>query len=88
MSAIAGYVGDADPGVLDVMLAAVDYRGDKSDTASVHGVGIGYRMWSGRPGKSQGVHRDGDVLAAVSGSLAPPVTSPIWPTRSLASKNM
>ena len=58
MSAIAGYVGDADPAVLQKMLDAVSYRGDKSDTAHVPGAGIGYRMWSGRPGKSQGVHRD------------------------------
>jgi len=76
VSAIAGFVGNADQAVLDSMLAAVDYRGDKSDTASVPGAGIGYRMWSGRPGKSQGVHRNGGVLAAVSGSLVPPVKSP------------
>ena len=76
MSAIAGYVGAADPGVLDRMLAAVSYRGDKSDTATAPGAGVGYRMWSGRPGKSSGVHRDGATLAAVSGSFAPPVASP------------
>lgn len=76
MSAIAGYVGAADPWVLDRMLAAVAYRGDRSDTATVPGAGIGYRMWSGRPGKSAGVHRDGSTLAAVSGSFAPPVPSP------------
>src|SRR5262245_25050455 len=76
MSAIAGYVGDADPAVLDRMLAAVSYRGDRSDTASVAGAGIGYRMWSGRPGKSMAVHRDGATLAAVSGSFAPRVVSP------------
>jgi asparagine synthase (glutamine-hydrolysing) len=76
MSAIAGYVGNADPSVLDRMLTAVSYRGDKSDTASAPGAGIGYRMWSGRPGKSSGVHRDGTMLAAMSGSFAPPVASP------------
>jgi asparagine synthase (glutamine-hydrolysing) len=76
MSAIAGYVGDADPAVLDRMLATVDYRGDKTDMVAVPGAGIGYRMWSGRPGKSQGVHRSGNVLAVVSGSFAPPTPSP------------
>jgi asparagine synthase (glutamine-hydrolysing) len=76
MSAIAGYVGNADTSVLDRMLAAVSYRGDKSDTASAPGAGIGYLMWSGRPGKSSGVHRDGSTLTAVSGSFAPPVASP------------
>src|SRR5438270_872799 len=76
MSAIAGYVGNADPSVLDRMLEAVAYRGDKSDTAHVPGAGIGYRMWSGRPGKSSGVHREGDSLTAMSGSFAPPVPSP------------
>ncbi|HUR53646.1 MAG TPA: asparagine synthase-related protein, partial [Gemmataceae bacterium] len=46
------------------------------DTATAAGVGIGYRMWSGRPGKSGGVYRDGNVLCAVSGSFAPAVPSP------------
>src|SRR5262245_22748116 len=76
MSAIAGYVGDTDPAVLEKMLAAVSYRGDKNDTATVPGAGFGYRMWSGRPGKSGTVHRDGTTLCAVSGSFAPPVSSP------------
>ncbi|MBA4189221.1 MAG: hypothetical protein C0467_14590 [Planctomycetaceae bacterium] len=76
MSAIAGYVGNADPGVLERMLAAVSYRGDRSDIAQVPGAGIGYRMWSDRPGKSSGVHHAGNTLAAVSGSFAPRVDSP------------
>jgi len=76
MSAIAGYVGNADPAVLDKMLDAVAYRGDRSDTAHANGAGIGYRMWSGRPGKSSGVHRDGNSLSAVSGSCVPRVDSP------------
>jgi asparagine synthase (glutamine-hydrolysing) len=76
LSAIAGYVGNPAPDVLDRMLAAVSYRGDKSDAATVSGAGIGYRMWSGRPGKSSGVHRDGPTLVAVSGSFAPPIASP------------
>ncbi len=76
MSAIAGYVGNADPGVLDRMLDAVSYRGDRSDIAHSGGAGIGYRMWSGRPGKSGGIHRDGNNLSAVSGSCVPRVDSP------------
>jgi asparagine synthase (glutamine-hydrolysing) len=76
MSAICGYVGQGDPAVLHRMLAAVAYRGDKSDTAHAPGVGLGYRFWAGRPGKTQSVYRDGPILAAVSGSFAPPVTSP------------
>lgn len=76
MSAICGYVGAADPQVLERMLAAADYRGDTSDIAVGDGVGIGYRGWRGRPGKSTGVHRKGADLAAVAGSFAPPLPSP------------
>ncbi len=76
MSAICGYVGTASPAILDQMLDAVSYRGDRSDTANAPGIGIGYRFWAGRPGKTQGVHRDGSSLTAISGSFAPPVSSP------------
>ncbi|HKB40944.1 MAG TPA: asparagine synthase-related protein, partial [Gemmataceae bacterium] len=76
MSGICGYVGEADPSVLDAMLAAIDYRGDRTETASVSGAGLGYRWWSGRPGKSPGIHRDGAHLVACAGTLVPPVASP------------
>ena len=76
MSGICGYVGEADPAVLDAMLAAIDYRGDRSDTAHVPGAGLGYRWWPGRPGKSPGVHREGAHLVACAGALAPPAASP------------
>ncbi len=76
MSGICGYVGRADPATLDAMLAAIDYRGDATDTAHAPGVGLGYRWWTGRPGKSPGVHRDGPHLAVCAGTLAPPVDSP------------
>ncbi|MES2572631.1 MAG: asparagine synthase-related protein [Verrucomicrobiota bacterium] len=76
MSALAGYVGNADPSVLDRMLSAVAYRGDQSDTATAPGIGIGYRLWSGRSGKSTGIHREGNLLAAVSGSFAPTTDAP------------
>jgi asparagine synthase (glutamine-hydrolysing) len=76
MSALAGYVGGADPAVLERMLAVAAHRGDRSDLATVPGVGVGYRLWSGRPGKSAGVHREGSILAAVAGSFAPKTDAP------------
>jgi asparagine synthase (glutamine-hydrolysing) len=76
MSGICGFVGDADPALLDVMLAAIDYRGDSSDTVTAPGVGLGYRWWSSRPGKSPAIHRDGPHLVACAGTLAPPVALP------------
>ncbi|MCI0458049.1 MAG: hypothetical protein L0Z62_13880 [Gemmataceae bacterium] len=76
MSGICGYVGQGDPAVLEAMLAAIDYRGDRTDTAHAPGVGLGYRWWGGRPGKSPGIHRDGPHLVACSGTFAPPVPSP------------
>src|SRR6185295_10402998 len=50
MSGICGFVGGAAPGVLDAMLAAIDYRGDRTDTVLLDGAGLGYRWWEGRPG--------------------------------------
>jgi asparagine synthase (glutamine-hydrolysing) len=76
MSGICGYVGQADPALLDAMLAAIDYRGDTTDAAVAPGAGLGYRWWKGRPGKSPGVHRDGPHLVTCAGTLAPPVPSP------------
>ncbi|KAB2849230.1 MAG: hypothetical protein F9K44_08610, partial [Hyphomicrobiaceae bacterium] len=76
MSAICGYVGRGDLAHLEKMLAAVDYRGDRSDFASTEGAGVGIRFWHGRPGKTAGVLRSSSGLAVVSGSLAPPVNSP------------
>ena len=76
MSAICGYVGRGESAALEKMLAAVDYRGDRSDWASAEGAGLGIRYWHGRPGKTAGVLRSAAGLAAVSGSLAPPVSSP------------
>lgn len=76
MSGICGWVGEADAAVLDAMLGAIDYRGDRTDKAFAPGVALGYRWWGGRPGKSPGVHRDGDHLVACAGTFAPPSTSP------------
>lgn len=76
MSGICGFVGDADPKLLDAMLAAIDYRGDRTDVAHAPGIGLGYRWWAGRPGKSPGIDRDGTTLVACAGTLAPPHDSP------------
>ncbi|PYQ08388.1 MAG: hypothetical protein DMF83_06780 [Acidobacteria bacterium] len=76
MSGICGWVGEAEPGVLDAMLSAIEYRGDRTDTAHAPGVALGYRWWGGRPGKSSGIHRAGPHLSAVAGTFAPPVASP------------
>lgn len=76
MSGICGFVGAADPSVLDAMLAAIAYRGDRTDTALAPGAGLGYRWWGGRPGKSPGIHTEGPHLVACAGTLVPPVPSP------------
>jgi hypothetical protein len=76
MSGICGWVGEADPASLDAMLAAIDYRGDRTDTAFAPGVALGYRWWEGRPGKSPAIHREGPHLVACAGTLAPPAPSP------------
>jgi len=76
MSGICGWVGDADPAVLDAMLDAIDYRGDRVDKVLLQGAALGYRWWSGRPGKSPGIHRDGPHAVACAGTFAPPVASP------------
>ena len=59
MSGICGFVGTARPGVIEAMLAAIAYRGDRTDTIALDGASLGYRWWEGRPGKSSGIHRDG-----------------------------
>jgi asparagine synthase (glutamine-hydrolysing) len=76
MSGICGWVGAADPALIEPMLAAIDYRGDRTDTARADGACLGYRWWSGRPGKSPAIHRDGAHLIACAGTLAAPVESP------------
>src|SRR5438552_1799218 len=76
MSGICGWVGEADPTVLVAMLAAIDYRGDRTDLAFAPGAALGYRWWDGRPGKSPAIHRSGPHLVACAGAFAPPVSSP------------
>ena len=58
------------------MLAAIEYRGDRHEVVSVPGVSLGYRWWGGRPGKSPGIHREGDDVVACAGTFAPAVDSP------------
>ena len=76
MSGICGFVGAADPAIVDAMLAAIDYRGDRTDVATAPGVALGYRWWGGRPGKSPGIYMAGPDLVACAGTFAPPVPSP------------
>jgi asparagine synthase (glutamine-hydrolysing) len=76
VSGICGFVGLADPQVVAAMLAAIEYRGDRHDLVSAPGVSLGYRWWAGRPGKSSGIHRDGEHVVACAGTFAPPVESP------------
>ena len=82
MSGICGFVGQADPQVVEAMLAAIAYRGDRHEVVSAPGVSIGYRWWSGRPGKAPGIHREGDDVVACAGTFAPPVDSPAAALRS------
>ena len=76
MSAICGYVGPVEPAVLDLMLAPVAYRGDRSTIASMPNMGFGFRFWSGRKGKSDTIVRAGDTLGVMSGSFAPATADP------------
>jgi asparagine synthase (glutamine-hydrolysing) len=77
MSGIAGFAGPGDPAAVDAMLAAIGYRGDRTDVASGPGFALGYRWWGGRPGKSPGIHRAPDgAVTACAGTLAPSVPSP------------
>src|SRR5688500_14021501 len=76
MSGICGWVGRQDPSILEAMLEAIDYRGDRLDRAITDEVAIGYRFWGGRPGKSQQIHRHGADLVACAGTFAPPVADP------------
>src|SRR5437867_1778502 len=82
MSGICGFAGAGDPAVIEAMLAAVEYRGDRNDIVALPGVSLGYRWWSGRPGKSPGIHRDGAHLVACAGAFAPPAPSPAAALRS------
>ncbi len=76
MSGICGYVGNAHPDVLERMLDAIDYRGDGKEVATAEGVGLGYRWWTRRPGKSPGIYKEGPHLVAVAGTFAPPLDNP------------
>lgn len=76
MSGICGYVGATDSAVLERMLAVIDYRGDRTDTVHQEQVGLGYRWWGGRPGKSPAIHVEGTHWMACAGTLAPVVPSP------------
>lgn len=76
MSGICGWVGEANPAILDAMLAVIDYRGDRTDKAITEGAALGYRWWGDRPGKSPAIYRQGEQLVACAGTFAPPVPFP------------
>ena len=76
MSGICGWVGEAPPGRLERMLGAIDYRGDRNDTATGDSFALGYRFWGGRPGKSPGLYKREAIVTACAGHLAPPASSP------------
>ena len=76
MSGICGYVGAGSPALLDNMLRAIEYRGDRSDVLELGEVGLGYRWWQGRPGKATGIECDKSSAVACAGTFAPAVTSP------------
>jgi asparagine synthase (glutamine-hydrolysing) len=76
LSGICGWVGERDPGALSGMLEAIAYRGDSTATAHPPGAALGYRFWTGRPGKSPGLFIEGSHVVACAGTLAPPVTFP------------
>ena len=77
MSGLCGFVGPGDPAWVSTMLAAIPYRGDRTDTAHAAGVGLGYRWWGGRPGKSPGIFRGPDgAIVVCAGTFAPPVADP------------
>ncbi len=73
MSGICGYVQGKsqgiDPAELDRMLAAIDYRGDKTEKVQDNHAALGYRWWGERPGKSPGILRRGNQFVACAGTV-------------------
>lgn len=76
MSGICGWAGRQDPSILDAMLEAIDYRGDRVDRFVSDDIALGYRFWGGRPGKAQQIHRQGSIVVACAGTFAPPAPDP------------
>ncbi|MBM3461659.1 MAG: hypothetical protein FJX76_06115 [Armatimonadetes bacterium] len=76
MSGICGWMGNAPVGTLDLMLEAIDYRGDQTDRWHSEEAALGYRWWGDRPGKSPSIHRAAPHFVACAGSLAPPRENP------------
>lgn len=77
MSAICGYHGAGDDAALRAMLGAVRHRGDTDEVWVGEGVGLGYRHWKGRPGKSPGIHAAPDGRrVACAGTFAPALPDP------------
>ena len=80
---ICGTVGASESAILAAMLEAVSYRGDRSDTASASGIAFGFRWWTGRRGKSEGIARDANGMAMVAGSFSPPAPLGMSPAADL-----
>jgi asparagine synthase (glutamine-hydrolysing) len=76
MSGICGWVGEGAPGTVERMLAAIDYRGDSQDVATLPGVALGYRFWSGRPNKAPSILRSEAALVACAGAFTGSADSP------------
>lgn len=72
MSAICGWVGDVKSprDTLDAMLAAVDYRGDRSDVWLGDGVALGYRFFGERAHRSPAIYHGPQGRCACAGTLA------------------
>jgi asparagine synthase (glutamine-hydrolysing) len=76
VSGICGWVGQADPSVLDAMLAAIPHRGDHLDRLLLPGAALGYRSFAGRVGHAPAIARLGSISVACAGDLAPIVADP------------
>lgn len=85
MSGLCGWVGEADPRTLDLMLAAIPHRGDSRDTVHLPGMSMGYRWHQRLPGHAQGIYHDGREVSAVAGVITPAVASPAAELRRLLS---
>jgi asparagine synthase (glutamine-hydrolysing) len=76
MSGICGWVGSGAPDAVLRMLAVIDYRGDSQDILAQPGMALGYRFFSGRPGKAAAILETDTALVACAGTFAPATEPP------------
>jgi asparagine synthase (glutamine-hydrolysing) len=69
-------VGPGEPGEIERMLGAIDYRGDHDDIEVRPNVAFGFRSWEGRAKKASTILREPSTLVVCAGTFAPPVESP------------